>query len=118
MVQVSALQNLGVDDVLEQVLLVAELEQRELKLEANLGQAPTSGDPRLAERLVANLIDNAIRHNHPTGSVQVATHAGGGRATITVANSGPIVPPSEIDRLFEPFQRLGGGLVVEASFPS
>jgi signal transduction histidine kinase len=131
----------------------AELEQRELKLEANLGQAPTSGDPRLAERLVANLIDNAIRHNHPTGSVQVATHAGGGRATITVANSGPIVPPSEIDRLFEPFQRLegsrtangdgtglglsiasaiarahggtlvarprpGGGLVVEASFPS
>ena len=84
----------------------AELAHGDLQLEAALDPAPTSGDPRLGERLVANLIDNAIRHNRPNGSVQVATAARDGRATLSVANSGPIVPPSEIDRLFEPFQRL------------
>jgi signal transduction histidine kinase len=84
----------------------AELKQRELQLEATLDPAPASGEPRLAERLIANLIDNAIRHNRPNGTIHVATRFSAGRATISVANSGPIIPTGDVDRLFEPFQRL------------
>jgi signal transduction histidine kinase len=71
--------------------------------------APTtiSGDPRLIERLVWNLVDNAIRHNVPGGSVDVTLQATGG-ATLTVTNTGPEVPPKELDRLLQPFQRLSG----------
>jgi signal transduction histidine kinase len=68
-----------------------------------LEPAPVTGDPRLVEILVTNLVDNAVRHNVPGGRVEVTT--GGSRLTVT--NTGPVVPPGEVDRLFEPFQRLG-----------
>jgi signal transduction histidine kinase len=84
-----------------------EADRRGLHVYASLEQAQTSGDPRLAERLVANLIDNALRHNQPQGRVDVATATRADRAVISVANSGPSVPPDEVVRLFEPFQRLG-----------
>jgi signal transduction histidine kinase len=70
-----------------------------------LAPATTGGDARLIERLVANLVDNAIRHNAPGGRVDVALRASA-RSTLTVANTGPVVPPEEIDRLLQPFQRL------------
>ena len=72
-----------------------------------LRPAPTAGDPRLVEILVANLVDNAVRYNVPGGSVGVATSTVDGRARLTVTNTGPVVPPGELARLFEPFQRLG-----------
>ena len=66
----------------------------------------TAGDQGLIESLVANLIDNAIRHNHPDGHVEITTQNRGAQATLTVANSGPVIPGDEIQRLFQPFQRL------------
>jgi signal transduction histidine kinase len=66
----------------------------------------TAGDPRLIESLVANLVDNAIHHNHPAGQVQVTTELLGLGAAITVTNSGPVVPEDQLQRLFQPFQRL------------
>ena len=86
----------------------ADIRRRRLHLDLRLAPAPTSGEPRLAERLIANLVDNAIRHNHRAGLVQVATRTAAGAATISVANSGPIVPPEEVARLLEPFERLTG----------
>lgn len=75
-------------------------------LDLALGPAPVCGDPQLIERLVANLLDNALRYNHTGGSVHIATddHAGGGRLTVT--NTGPVVPGDQIARLLEPFQRI------------
>jgi signal transduction histidine kinase len=84
-----------------------EAERRQLHLQATLEPAETSGDPRLAERLVANLVDNALRYNQPHGRVDVTTTSKAGRAVVSVANSGPPVPPDEVERLFQPFQRLG-----------
>jgi signal transduction histidine kinase len=75
---------------------------------SSLGTAAASGDERLAESLVANLIDNALRHNVPGGSVTVTTAVAAGRAVLTVSNTGPLVPSAEVDRLFQPFQRLNG----------
>jgi signal transduction histidine kinase len=70
-------------------------------------EAPTAGDPVLLERLVQNLVENAVRHNTPEGWVRVATYAKDGLAVLEVSNTGPVVPRYEVEGLFEPFRRLG-----------
>jgi signal transduction histidine kinase len=62
-----------------------------LTVEASLDPATTTGDPRLIERL-ANLVSNAITHNTPDGRVSISTGTHEGRAILTVANTGPVVP--------------------------
>ena len=84
-----------------------EAERRGIDIKSTLAATPATGDPKLIELLVANLIDNALRHNTSGGRTEVATISAQGRATITVSNTGPTIPPSEIDRLFEPFRRAG-----------
>ncbi|NKZ07859.1 sensor histidine kinase [Actinomadura latina] len=76
-----------------------------------LGPAPTSGDPVLVERLVQNLVENAIRHNHDGGELAVATRGRDGWAEIAVTNTGPAVPGYEVETIFEPFRRLGNDRV-------
>src|SRR5262245_7216660 len=83
-----------------------EAERRGLGLRASLQPAETSGDMRLAERLITNLVVNAIRHNRARGSVDVSATIKAGRAVFSVANTGPNVPPEQIDRLVQPFERL------------
>jgi signal transduction histidine kinase len=84
----------------------AEAAARGVHLDATLEPAPTSGDPRLVERLVSNLLDNAVRHNIADGRVLVSVQVSDGRATLTVANTGTVVPEAEVERLLRPFQRL------------
>ena len=74
-----------------------------------------AGDPGLAESLVSNLVDNALRHNVPGGQVEIRTGQAAGQATISVRNTGPVIPPGEVDRLFQPFQRLGTGRTSQAA---
>ncbi|MGA3214775.1 MAG: HAMP domain-containing sensor histidine kinase [Acidimicrobiales bacterium] len=64
------------------------------------------GNPLLVERLVANLLTNAVRHNIVGGRVEVVTEVTGGKAVLSVTNTGARIPPAEVDRLFQPFQRL------------
>jgi len=85
-----------------------EAADRGLTIQASLEPARTSGDPSLAESLIANLVDNAIRHNVAGGQVVVATRTGATGASIQVSNTGPTVPSGEVARLFEPFQQLDG----------
>jgi signal transduction histidine kinase len=80
----------------------------DLLVESELEPAKTSGDPALVERLVANLVGNAVRHNVDHGWLSVATSTRKGKAVLSVSNSGPVVPPEELDRLVQPFQRLDG----------
>jgi len=77
-----------------------------LRFETRLDPAVVSGDPALVERLVANLVDNAIGYNVPGGFVEVTTATAGFSAAITVVNTGPAIPAEQVARLFEPFQRL------------
>jgi signal transduction histidine kinase len=95
--------------VTDEVLLArhAQVQRGRLRVDAALDPTLALGDARLAERLVGNLVDNAIGHNLPAGWVQIQTSARAGRAELSVANSGPAVPPAEVDRLLRPFQRLG-----------
>ncbi len=80
--------------------------ERGIDLAEHLTPAVTAGNPRLIESLIANLIDNAIRHNHPDGHVEITTQTSGTQVTLTVTNSGPVIPDNQIQRLFQPFQRL------------
>ena len=84
-----------------------EIERRRLNLTLMLAPARVRGDRALIERLIANLLDNAVDHNHAGGWVQVMTGADPERAVLRVANSGPAISSDEVDRLFEPFQRGG-----------
>jgi signal transduction histidine kinase len=76
-----------------------------LRLELDLQPAPVQGDHSLLERLVGNLVENAIRHNVPDGWFSVKTGLVGDRAVLWVANSGAVLPPEELGRLFERFYR-------------
>ncbi|MEV1175667.1 HAMP domain-containing sensor histidine kinase [Nonomuraea sp. NPDC049784] len=80
--------------------------QTGIDLAEHLTPAVTAGDPRLVESLVANLIDNAIRHNHADGHVKITTQTSGTQVALTVTNSGPVIPGNQIQRLFQPFQKL------------
>ncbi|HEY2959112.1 MAG TPA: ATP-binding protein [Actinomycetota bacterium] len=79
-----------------------------LRLASQLGPAPVEGDPALLERMVANLVENAVRHNQPPGWLEVATGISDGRAFVQVANGGRTIPTDQVEGLFEPFRRLNG----------
>jgi signal transduction histidine kinase len=86
--------------------LQPESDRLEIRIEERTATAPLDGDPLLVERLVVNLIANAVRHNTAGGRVKVVTEVTDGKAALSVTNTGPLVPPSDVDRLFQPFQRL------------
>jgi signal transduction histidine kinase len=104
-------------------MAAAGVERLGLTVLAELGAAPTAGDPKLLERMVWNLVDNAVRHNEPGGWIRVTTGVvstgsvpAGAVPTgtvpeqvfIRVANSGAAVPAESVPAIFEPFRRLAG----------
>jgi signal transduction histidine kinase len=107
--------------VAEDVLDTADMGDR--RVHARLEPAAISGDPVLAERLIANLIDNAVRYNTAAGDVWISTRSSD-TSQLIVENSGPTIIPADVDRIFQPFQRLsdrtshegsGLGLAIVAS---
>jgi signal transduction histidine kinase len=85
----------------------AEAGHRGIRLSTALGAAPATGDPSLAESLVANLVDNAIRHNRPGGQAEITTALTAAGAVISVSNTGAPIAPGEVEGLFQPFWQLG-----------
>lgn len=73
---------------------------------SDLHAATITGDPRLARQLTGNLLDNALRHNHPGGEAHLTVDARPAGTTLTVTNTGPPVPRDQIQRLLQPFRRL------------
>jgi signal transduction histidine kinase len=80
-----------------------------VRLETDLKPALTKGEPHLLERMIANLLDNAIRHNISGGYLELATDTIGKTARLTVRNSGAIIEPQQAEQLIEPFRRLNRG---------
>ncbi|MFZ1995341.1 MAG: ATP-binding protein [Solirubrobacteraceae bacterium] len=71
-----------------------------------LDDAPVTGDGVLLERLVANLVDNAQRYNIRDGTIMISTTTENGASLLRVVNTGRVIPPEQVDRLFMPFTRL------------
>lgn len=92
---------------LDRLALAAE--GKGVRLERKLEPAPVLGDRLWLEEAVDNLADNALRHCPPGGTVTVALSQKGRRITLTVDNDGPVIPPEQLDRLFEPFWRGDAG---------
>jgi signal transduction histidine kinase len=88
-----------------------EAGRRNIRIDSALAPATASGDAALAESLIANLVSNAIRYNIDNGRIEIATAIEDGRAVLTVANTGAPIQASEVDRLFQPFQRRGADRV-------
>jgi signal transduction histidine kinase len=84
-----------------------DVEARGLHVDSDCGPAVTSGHPGLLERLVANLIDNAIRYNIPDGRLMVSTVTRADEVVLAVINTGPVIDARDVDGLVRPFQRLG-----------
>ena len=89
--------------VVENVLDVAD--GRDRRVHADLESGVFEGDPVLAEHLVTNLVDNAIRYG--AGEIWICTGPTPAGSRLTVANTGPAIDPADVARIFEPFQRLG-----------
>jgi len=74
-----------------------------VRLESEMQPRTVPGDPVLLERLVTNLVQNAIFYNRPGGVVHVRV---GPNPALIVRNTGPVVRPEAVPALFEPFRRL------------
>ena len=81
---------------------------RQIQISTVLHHAQVTGDRVLLERLVSNLIDNAVKHNVTGGWVLARTRTDAGSAELTVANGGEHIPADQVTGLFEPFRRLSG----------
>lgn len=77
----------------------------QIHVDLELGMGTVRGDPWLLERLLANLVDNAITHNRPGGwmTLVVGTHDNSCR--IEVHNSGDRLTSAEVDAILQPFRR-------------
>jgi signal transduction histidine kinase len=97
----------NLDAVTDEVVAMLEGSAREAAVDLQLHAVPTlvAGEAALLERLVGNLVQNAIKYNERGGRVEVTVAAPG---TLTVSNTGPRVPPESVAALFEPFRRLSG----------
>ena len=84
----------------------ARAREARVTLDLDLPSAWVDADPGLLERLIANLLDNGIRHNVPGGVLSVSTDAADGRVTLTVANGGERIDPADAAQLTQPFRRL------------
>jgi signal transduction histidine kinase len=92
-----------------------DADRQSILAETDLSEARTLGDRALVEILIANLVDNALHHNVSGGRIDVSTFVKDGRAIFSVGNTGPVISPTEVDRLLEPFQQLGGERISHSS---
>ena len=84
----------------------ASAERAHVHFDVDTRPAWVRGDPMLLERLVANLVENAIRHS-PGCLARVRVRARADDAVVEVTNGGAVIAPELVARLSEPFQRLG-----------
>ncbi|MEV3926882.1 sensor histidine kinase [Actinomadura coerulea] len=98
---------LAVEDVVPRAVASLEhLDAAGVRVQISGGLPEVSADPALLQRVVANLVANAVRHNLPGEPVTVTASVHADRVELRVIDRGPGIPASERDAVFVPFQRL------------
>ena len=88
-------------------IVAPEIRDRGLRVSTQITPALTMGDPAVLERVVGNLVENAVRHNIAGGWLEICTDRIGSQVRLRVRNSGEAVAPEAVTALFEPFHRGG-----------
>jgi two-component system phosphate regulon sensor histidine kinase PhoR len=97
-------------------LISAVAREKRVEIAVEIGEEPLPpvlGDPDGLERLVLNLLDNAIKYNRPDGHITIRLSRSDGEAVLEVTDSGIGIPPESIPRLFERFYRVDKGRARE-----
>jgi two-component system sensor histidine kinase KdpD len=102
-----AVQPLAAEDVLARALDELGPGSRAIQLVLPDGLPEIFADPALLERVLVNVLGNALRYSPPGKPVLVSASALDGTVQIRIADRGPGIPPADRDRVFQPFQRLG-----------
>ncbi len=95
---------LDLAEIIAELLQTTDLQGRTATV--SLEPATTSGDPVLIERLLDNLLANAVRHNDASGWIAITAGTSVRRAVVTIENTGTPIPADELARLFEPFEQI------------
>jgi signal transduction histidine kinase len=108
-----SMQQVRLDELVEETVdaMSAQAAAKRVEVQASVphGLAPARANPEKLQRVLFNLVQNAIRHTPPDGSVTVAAQSNGRNVEIEVADTGEGVPVEERERAFEPFYRGGTG---------
>ena len=97
-----------VREVLDDLLASAQAAGVRLSIEVPAGATPRArGDRTRLRQVVANLMSNAIKYNHPGGMATVRLAGAGERFHLSVIDDGPGMTPQQLASLFQPFNRLG-----------
>ena len=83
----------------------AEIAERGLSIQTEPVPAVASGDPALLDRVVGNLVENAVRHNVSGGTVRISTGIEADTAVVEVISGGTVIDPGTVSELFEPFRQ-------------
>ncbi len=94
-----------VRDSFEDARLLAQSARVQVELIA-CDPATVQGDRHRLRQLLLNLAENAIKYNQPDGSIRIALRGGTGSAVLTIANTGPGIPPEKLPRVFDRFYRV------------
>ncbi|MBT2224838.1 DUF4153 domain-containing protein [Nonomuraea sp. NEAU-A123] len=101
--------------LLEQAVREAALAREDVRLDPSVpADLVVRADPDLLAQVLANLLDNAVRHSPSGGSVTVTAAPDGDGVRIAVADQGPGIPASAHGRVFERFSRLDTGRTADA----
>jgi signal transduction histidine kinase len=108
-----SLQQVRIDELVEETVeaMRAQADAKHVAVRATFpdGLQPVRGNPERLQRVLFNLIQNAIRHTPADGSVTVMAETNGASVEVEVADTGEGLPPEARERAFEPFYRGGDG---------
>jgi signal transduction histidine kinase len=108
-----SMQQVDLDELVEETVeaMRPQAERSHVAVSADVGSglAPAQANPEKLQRVLFNLIQNAIRHTPADGSVTVAAQSNGSRVEVEVADTGEGVAEDERERVFDPFFRGGAG---------
>jgi two-component system sensor histidine kinase KdpD len=108
-----ALRPVGYDEILSRVLAEVDDRGRSVRSEVDESLPPVLADAALLERIVVNVVDNAVKWSPVDRPVLISGAAIGDAVMLRVVDQGPGIDPDEIDAVFEPFQRLGDTSATE-----